>query len=313
LTAVRYQNFLTDSGRWEGFDFRPGDIIVSVPAKCGTTWTQTICALLIFQTPDFPATLDELSPWLEMRLRKRAEVFELYERQTNRRFIKSHTPLDGLPVDDRVTYLCVGRDPRDVALSWRGHMENLNLDAVFGALAAAIEPGDSFEAPPVPPTFDDQRDAARHWIDDPWPIEKVAMTLAGTIHHLKTFWAARHRADVVLLHYDDLQVDLEGEMRRLAGRLGIEIPEERWPTLVKAATFAEMRGRAEVVAPNTQNSIWHNTEGFFRQGTSGQWTDVFDDELQAHYEARVRELAPPDLIEWLHPRGLGGVPPTEAA
>ena len=310
---MRYQSFLIDTGRWDGFQFRPGDIIISVPAKSGTTWTQTICALLIFQTPDFPATIDELSPWLEMRLRKKSEVFELFERQPNRRFIKSHTPLDGLPVDDRITYVCVGRDPRDVAVSWKGHMENLNFENLFGALAAAIEPGDYFEPPPPIPTFTDQREAVRHWIDDPWPVEKMAMSLAGTVHHLKSFWDVRHRDDVVLLHYDDLQVDLEGEMRRLAGRLGIEVPEERWPTLVKAATFSEMRGRAEVVAPDTHNRIWQNTEGFFRRGTSGQWTDVFDEELQAHYEVRVRELAPPDLVEWLHPRGLGGVPPTAVA
>jgi len=308
-----YSNFLTDNARWEGFRFRPGDIIISTPAKCGTTWTQTICALLIFQSPDFPATIDELSPWLEMRLRKRSEVFELYERQTNRRFIKSHTPLAGLPVDDRITYVSVGRDPRDVAVSWRGHMENINFENLFGALAASIEPGDYFEPPPPIPEFADQRDAVRHWIDDPWPVDKVAMTLAGTINHLQGFWDVRDRDDVILLHYDDLQVDLEGEMRRLAGRLGIDVPEERWPTLVKAATFSEMRGRAEVVAPDTHNRIWQSTEDFFRRGTSGQWADVFDDELQAHYEARVRELAPPDLIAWLHPRGLRGVPPTEAA
>jgi aryl sulfotransferase len=301
LTGVRrYSSFLTDNARWEGFSFRPGDIIISVPAKSGTTWTQTICALLIFQTPDFPASIDELSPWLEMRLRRRAEVFELYERQTGRRFIKSHTPLDGLPVDERITYLCVGRDPRDVALSWRGHMENLNLDAVFGALAASIEPDDYFEPPPPIQTFSDDREAARHWIDDDWPLEKLAMSLAGTVNHLKSFWDERDRDDVVLLHYDDLKVDLEGEMRRLAGRLGIEVPEERWPTLVKAATFSEMRARAELVAPDTGNQIWKSTEEFFKRGTSGQWGDVFDDELAAHYEARMRELASPDLIDWLH-------------
>ena len=297
---MRYHSFLTDSARWEGFRFRPGDIIISTPAKSGTTWMQTICALLIFQTPEFPEPIDRLSPWLEMRLRRRAEVLELYERQTHRRFIKSHTPLDGLPVAEGITYLCVGRDPRDVALSWNAHMENLDLEKTFAALAAAIEPGDYFEPPPPRPTFTGEREAVRHWIDDPWPLQSLAMSLAGTIHHLKSFWDGRDRDDVVLVHYDDLQLDLEGEMRRLAGRLGIEVPEERWPTLVKAATFGEMRRRADLVAPDTGNRIWKSTEDFFHRGTSGQWSDVFDAELQAHYEARVRELAPPDLAAWLH-------------
>jgi aryl sulfotransferase len=310
---VRYQSFLTDSARWDGFELRPGDIIISVPAKSGTTWTQTICALLIFQTPDFPASIDQLSPWMEMRLRRKAEVWEMYGRQTNRRFFKSHTPLDGLPAGEGVTYICVGRDPRDVALSWNNHMNNIDMEKLFGTLAGALEPDDNFGPPPPRPTFDDLRQAAAHWIDEDAPLEGVSMGLAGVIHHLRGFWAARHRDDVILLHYDDLQVDLEGEMRRLAGRLGIEVPEERWPALVKAATFSEMRGRAETHAPDTANAIWKSTEDFFKNGTSGQWSDVFDDELLAHYEARLRALAPPDLVEWLHPRGLGGVPPTGGA
>ena len=310
---MRYQSFLTDSARWEGFELRPGDIIISVPAKSGTTWTQTICALLIFQTPEFPASIDQLSPWMEMRLRRKAEVWEMYGRQTNRRFFKSHSPLDGLPTGEGITYLCVGRDPRDVALSWNNHMNNLDLEKLFSTLAGALEPDDNFGPPPPRPVFTDEREAVAHWIDDDSPVEGVSMSLTGVVHHLKGFWEARHRDDVVVLHYDDLQVDLEGEMRRLAGRLGIKVPEERWPALVKAATFSEMRGRAERVAPDTANRIWKSTEDFFKRGTSGQWSEVFDTELLARYEAKLRELAPADLVEWLHPRGLGGVPPTRAA
>ena len=126
------------------------------------------------------------------------------------------------------------------------------------------------------------------------------MSLAGTIHHLNTFWAARHRDDVILLHYDDLQDDLEGEMRRLADRLGIKVPDDRWPALVEAATFGAMRRRAADVAPDTANRIWKSTTGFFRRGRSGQWRDVLQESDLAHYEARVRELAAPDLADWLH-------------
>ena len=300
MTGVRYQSFLTDSARWDGFAFRPGDIIISTPAKCGTTWTQMICALLIFQTPELPASLDVLSPWMEMRLRRRRDVFDLYEAQTHRRFIKSHTPRDGLPVDEGVTYISVGRDPRDVAVSWRAHMRNLDFDAMFAALAAAIDPDDYFEAPEIPPTFPDEREGVRYWIDDASPVEGVAMSLTGLLHHMAGFWAVRDRDDVVLLHYDDLQTDLEGEMRRLADRLGIEVSEERWPGLVKAATFDEMRRRSGERAPDTENRIWKSTTEFFHRGTTGQWEDVFDAELAAHYEDRVRELAPSDLVEWLH-------------
>ncbi|MGH3792933.1 MAG: hypothetical protein ACRDRU_08120 [Pseudonocardiaceae bacterium] len=60
--AIRYRSFAADSIRWEGFPFRDGDIVISTPSKCGTTWTQMMCALLVFQTPDLPQPLIELSP-----------------------------------------------------------------------------------------------------------------------------------------------------------------------------------------------------------------------------------------------------------
>ena len=44
---------------------RDGDIVISTRSKSGTTWLQMICALLVFQTPDLPAPLGELSPWLD--------------------------------------------------------------------------------------------------------------------------------------------------------------------------------------------------------------------------------------------------------
>jgi hypothetical protein len=307
---VHYHSFLTDSARWNGFEFRDGDIIISTPAKCGTTWTQMICALLVFQTPEFDRPLDLITPWLDMRTRKRADVFALYEAQTHRRFIKSHTPLDGLPADDRVTYISVGRDPRDVSLSMAAHIANIDFGKIAGVMTAALEEGETLQFPPPPPPFTGPRDAFLHWVDDTAPPEAVPMSLASTVHHLAGFWAAcggdtpeppgGDRGDIVLLHYDDLQTDLEGEMRRLAGRLDIDVPEERWPTLVKAAGFDEMRGRADVVAPDTENAFWKSNAGFFNRGTSGQWLDVLDDEALARYEARVAELAPPDLAAWLH-------------
>ena len=51
----RYEATMYDSNRWDGFELRLGDIIISTPPKCGTTWTQMICALLILQEPELEA------------------------------------------------------------------------------------------------------------------------------------------------------------------------------------------------------------------------------------------------------------------
>ena len=61
---VRYRSADEDSGRWVGFPFRDGDIVISTRSKSGTTWLQMVVALLVFQTPVLPRPLTELSPWL---------------------------------------------------------------------------------------------------------------------------------------------------------------------------------------------------------------------------------------------------------
>ncbi len=89
-------------------------------------------------------------------------------------------------------------------------------------------------------------------------------------------------------------------MRRLADLLGLEVPEEKWPELVKAATFGEMKRRAAEVGPNATEPIWQDTNRFFHRGTSGQWSNLLSEEDLRRYEARVTELSDPELSEWVH-------------
>ena len=50
----------------------------------------------------------------------------------------------------------------------------------------------------------------------------------------------------------------------------------------------------------TDIAIWRDADAFFHQGGSGQWRAVLTDDDLAHYDARVRELAPPELAAWVH-------------
>src|SRR4051794_36859213 len=164
----RYRNLVMDSARWDGFKFRADDIVISTPAKCGTTWTQMVCALIIFQDPALPAPLTELSPWVDVQTRKIDDVFAALEAQQHRRFIKTHTPFDGIPHDDRVTYVCVGRDPRDVGISWDNHLNNLNMENFINARAAAVGLDDMAELMPKgfgEPPPEDPVDRFWAWVD----------------------------------------------------------------------------------------------------------------------------------------------------
>jgi hypothetical protein len=292
-----------DSQRWDGFEYRDDDIVISTPSKCGTTWMQMQCALLVFQDTALPAPLTRLSPWLDVQTEKVESVFAVLGAQTHRRFIKTHTPLDGIPFDPRVTYITVGRDPRDVALSWDNHFSNMNLDTIIGHRVEAAGMDDLAElippdGLPVPP--EDPIERFWEWIESDEISEEDVHGLVGMINHLQTFWDRRDEGNVALFHYADMKADLDGQMRRLAAILDVDVDETKWNDFVAAATFDRMRDRAEELAPQVTQGFWAETSRFFNKGANGQWQSFFDENDVDRYEARLRELASPEFAEWVH-------------
>jgi hypothetical protein len=287
---VRYHSAEEDSARWIGFPFREGDIVISTRSKTGTTWVQMICALLIFQTPDLPDRLARLSPWLDWLTVPRESVYAQLAAQEHRRFIKTHTPLDGISLDPRATYIVTARHPLDMVVSLYHQSDNIDRE-LMRQLTGNAEPARP-RAPRKP-----VRDSVLAWIDrDADPREELD-SLPGLMWHLSDAWARRNAPNVLLIHYDDLRADLEGEMRRLAARLGIVVPEQAWPSLVQAATFEHMRAHAEQVVPG--GGVLKSSAAFFRRGRSGAGREILTDQEIAHYRERVAQLAPPDLLSWL--------------
>jgi hypothetical protein len=283
---------VSDSALWADFRFRPGDVVISPPAKCGTTWMQMLCALLIFDTAEFHRPLTEISPWLDAVTYDTAATMAELEAQRHRRFIKTHTPFDGLPFDPDVTYLCVGRDPRDAMLSFEHAVTNIHPDAI-AAGGLDLDAGE--------PSAEDPLERIWQWADAEFTNESTSFgaTLANLVHHVDTFWARRAEPQVALFHYADLKADLPGQLRRLAAVLSIDTGQERIDELAAAATFERMRHRADELAPCTDAKLWRDNRAFFRSGTSGQWRELLDDAALERYLKRVAELASPEVADWL--------------
>lgn len=89
-------------------------------------------------------------------------------------------------------------------------------------------------------------------------------------------------------------------MQRLSAVLGLEIDEARWPTLVAAATFDQMRAHADERVSPVKFGLWKDPSAFFSSGSSGQWRSLLGPEELPRYEARLRELSTPDLAAWVH-------------
>jgi len=291
-TPVHYRSADEDSARWLDFAFRPGDIVISTRSKSGTTWMQMICALLALRTTDLPAPLTQLSPWLDWLVVPQQEVYDRLAAQRHRRFIKTHTPLDGVPLDARVAYIVVARHPLDMAVSLYHQGDNIDHDRLRQLTGA---PPPSGPEPARRPLHTWLRD----WVaDDPDPRQALD-SLPGVLWHLRDAWQRRHEPNVLLVHYDDLRGDLAAEMRRIAAWLGIEVPAGRWPDLVRAATFDRMRQRAGELAPDS-GGVLKDRRAFFRAGRSGAGREVLSAAELDSYHERTAQLAPPDLLTWLH-------------
>ena len=254
-----------------------------------------ICALLVFGSAELPAPLWEISPWLDWRVVPREEVLAQLRAQKHRRIIKTHTPLDGIPLDPRATYLVGARHPLDMAVSLYHQGANLDRELVNRLTGHTDPPDDRAPRPPL-------HEWLTEWIAWGGDPQERLDSLPGVMLHLSDAWSRRDESNIVLVRYEDLLADRAGGMRRLSARLGIPVPDELWGELITAAGFEHMRSRADRLAPDPVG-VLRSRRAFFRRGRAGAGDAVLTDAEMALYSERARQLAPPDLLQWLHGAG----------
>ncbi|HMI90767.1 MAG TPA: sulfotransferase domain-containing protein [Polyangiales bacterium] len=293
-----YRTFTQDSRYWAGYRPRASDVVIATAPKCGTTWTQQIVCSLVFQDPA-PRSLPLVSPWVEARFRSTAEQTRAQlEGQTHRRFLKTHLPIDGLPLHDEVKYIHVARDGRDAVLSMHNHFSGfsdaqLELFDRIGREDPAI--GRPYPRPPA-----DAMSFFRDWIGQPVePEQSPPGSNPSFFWTTRSYWSERTRPNLLLVHYGDLSADLDGEMRRIAEFLEIEVEEAVWPSLVRAAGFEAMKAAGDELMPQARSMFPEGARRFFHKGESGRWKSLFTDEDLAAYETKAKTELTPGLIAWL--------------
>ncbi len=253
---------------------------------------QMLCALLVFRTHELPRPLAELSPWLDWLVDPLHQVVADLEAQAHRRFIKTHTPLDGVPWRDGVTYITVARNPLDMAVSLYHQGDNLDRARIRRLTGADDRPAPSAQRPPL-------REWLLAWID--WtgdPTHRLD-SLPGVFHHLSDAWTRRAQPNMVLVHFDDLLDDLQGELAKLATSLDIEIEPAEIDRLAGAAGFESMKRRSDELVPDP-HGVLKSRQAFFRRGRSGAAAEILSRAELDRYRQRAAELGSDDLVHWLH-------------
>ncbi len=289
------RDWICDSRQWDGYRPREGDVVIATAPKVGTTWTQQIVNLLVFQSPE-PRPLGALSPWIDARFQIPIEIaLPMIEAQQHRRFLKSHLPLDALPFYDEVRYIHVARDGRDACMSFLNHFNSF----VPGVLERLDEIGmaDPTIGRPIPRPPKTAREFFLYWIR---PSDDGAAMMSDSFFDIeRSFWAKRARPNLLLVHYNDLKEDLLGEMQRIAAFLSIEVPETVWPCLVEAATFEAMKRDGDSLLGTLKMGFKGGHETFLHSGTNNRWRGVLTPEDLELYDQRVESALSPGLRRWL--------------
>jgi aryl sulfotransferase len=277
-----YRSAISDNRRWARFDPRPGDVYVCTPPKCGTTWTQTIVHSLMWPDGGGPLPVMTVAPWLEAEFNVLDETLALLAAQPHRRQIKTHTPADGIPFFDDARYIFVARDGRDAFMSWCNHRANMKRGIVDEVNQRALADG----IPPMPQWDGDVHGFFAQWITD-----------GALFRHVLTFWQRRSAPNLLLLHYNDLKSDLDGEMRRIADFLGLHVAAASWPAAVARCRFEAMQARGDEIG--SFRLFEGGSKSFLFKGSNGRWRDVLSADELARYGKRVAEILPPDAADWL--------------
>jgi aryl sulfotransferase len=288
-----------DSTRWQAYNHRPGDIIISTSYKTGTTWMQTIVANLLYQDGAFPAPVSVMAPWLDMALAPLDQVIQAFDAQANRRFLKTHLALDGLPYFETARYVVVGRDVRDVFMSiWNHHSGYSDqLKAISQERAAAF--GREY-----PVDFADLHQMFQVWIEKSWfDWESSGFPYWSHLHHAQTWWDYRHLPNILLVHFADLLADPEREIRRIAKHLDIAVDEQHLPAILQRISFNGMKENFGAIMPEVDALFREGAKTFMNKGTNGRWQGVLTEAELEQCRAAVEREVRADCANWLEHGG----------
>ncbi|MSP43621.1 MAG: sulfotransferase domain-containing protein [Alphaproteobacteria bacterium] len=302
--STKVRSRIMDSTRWDGYHPRADDVIIATYPKCGTTWMQRIVSMLIFATDETMPVLS-LSPWLDARIFGPIEgMMAAAEAQTHRRFLKSHMPLDALPLYDEVKYIHVARDGRDAAMSLHNHF--LNFTEGARAMISEISLNDPKFGDPLPPTPSDPAIFFQEWINE----DDGHGDARGSFFNVEnSFWREHHRPNILHVHYGDLKADREGEIKRIAKFLEIDLPDTLWPRAIEAVGFDAMKRQGDELIPEAKMLWQEGSSSFLNKGTNGRWRDAVRADDLKRYDEKVKAEFSPPLARWVeHGRLVAGDP-----
>ncbi len=256
-------------------DYVPGkqDVFVMTYAKSGTNWMMQIVYQLIHHGKGEFDHIHSVVPWPDAAVSNPmmrnyaiplARATHWQTAPERKRVIKTHLNWDLLPYSAEARYISVIRDPKDVFVS----AYRFIADSGIGAMPGVDTMYRLFLAD-------------KFILGGSWPANAAG------------YWAQRHRPNVLVVSFKSMKRDLEGTVRRVAGFLDIQVPDEIVREVCRKASFEYMKGIDRKFGI-FQMAPWRVPGAMIRKGRQGGSGELLSPErqreLDTHCIAELKRL-----------------------
>ncbi|XP_077018841.1 amine sulfotransferase-like isoform X2 [Tamandua tetradactyla] len=197
----------------DDFEIRDDDVFIITYPKSGTIWTQHILSLIYYEghrnRTENVDTLDR-APFLEYNSRKVD-----FSKRPSPRIFSSHIPYYLAPrglKNRKAKIVYTYRNPKDILISYY----------YFSNVVAALQAPQNLEQ--FMKRFLDGKVLGNLWFD-----------------HIRGWYEHKHDFNILFMKYEDMKKDLRSSVLKLCTFLEKELSEEDLDTVVRQATFQNMK------------------------------------------------------------------------
>lgn len=220
------------------------DVIVCSYGKSGTNWTLQIAHQIAHLGEGEYEHIHCVVPWPDELARGFSISLDdpapKKNSPTGMRVIKTHLPWDCVPYSAGAKYVCVVRDPKDVAVSGYHFFRAVLLGPLMPPVGIWVE----------------------HFLNG-------KNLLGSWAWHLNGYWRERHRDNVLFLRFEEMKKDLPGTIDQIAALMDVALTPEQRAKVVAQSEFSHMREIDHKFYPGQVTPLSQPEGKMMRAGTSG--------------------------------------------
>lgn len=258
------------------FKARPTDVLITTPAKAGTTWMQQILHQLRSGGDDSFESIDIEVPWIEIPREGKTwqAILAEFENLKDPRCFKTHCTFPQTPGVETARFILTSRDPRDCCVSFYHHKMDMTDEALEQFSLEKPESFDSF--------FEE-------WLE-----------YAGWYRSVESWWPHFHDDNVLWLRYEDLKRDLNGGINQILDFLSWSINEAQRKNILTYCSFDWMKANSHrFTSQGKDKKPQFKPGGFIRKGQVGGGKAMLSSEQEKRVMDMARDRLEPDCLKFL--------------